>query len=56
MKKRYLKPEAEQIDVLVENYILNDSTRIPVDGNGDGTTPDAADRNRGDWGNLWEYM
>ena len=56
MKKRYLKPEAEQIDVLVENYILNDSTRIPVDGNGDGTTLDAADRNRGDWGNLWEYM
>ena len=56
MKKEYFKPETVQIDMLVENYILNDSTSVPINVNGDGTTSDATNRDRGDWGNLWENM
>ena len=57
MKNNYFKPEAELVDVRIDSYILNDS-------NGDGgtvkpdTDPDTvggfnANKNRGEWGNVW---
>lgn len=56
MKKEYLSPIAEMLDVTVETHILNDSyggTVTPGEG------PEAgggfgANKNRGEWGNVWK--
>lgn len=51
MKKDYLKPETVEVDLLMENYILNDSSnRMPITGEeGDSDTG----KHRGEWGNVW---
>ena len=50
MKKDYLRPEAEIINVEIGFTILNDSTTVdsgePNQGLGTG-------KHRGDWGNIW---
>ena len=56
MKKEYLSPIAEMLDITVENHILEDSyggTVTPGEG------PEAgggfgANKNRGEWGNVWK--
>ena len=50
MKKKYLTPETVTVNLNVESYILNDSTRIPV---GEDTKPSLNSSSRGEWGNLW---
>lgn len=49
MKKNYLKPETELVDVRIDSYILNDSVGF-VD---QPTGPKDAGQNRGEWGNVW---
>ena len=52
MKKNYLKPETEQVNLLVETFILDGSIIPGGDGeagNGDLSTG----RHRGEWGNVW---
>lgn len=54
MKKNYLKPEIEQINLFVEAAILigsneNESTIPGGEGNGKLET----NKNRGEWGNVW---
>ena len=51
MKKKYFTPETVTVNLNVESYILNDSTRIPV--NPEEVKPSAAGSSRGEWGNLW---
>lgn len=50
MKKKYFTPETVTVNLNVESYILNDSTRIPVGNDG---KPSLSNSNRGEWGNLW---
>lgn len=50
MKKKYFTPETVTVNLNVESYILNDSTRIPVTPE---EKPSAAGSSRGEWGNLW---
>lgn len=50
MLKTYLKPETEIINVTVENIIATS----PGMGMGGETDSSAANRRRGNWGNLWE--
>ena len=52
MKKKYFTPEAVTVNLNVESYILNDSTRIPVGNDG---KPSLSNSNRGEWGNLWSF-
>lgn len=58
MKKNYLKPEIEQINLFVEAAILinsndNEST-IPGAGEGGGNgTLEEPNKSRGQWGNVW---
>lgn len=58
MKKEYLSPIAEMLDVTVENHILDDSH-----GHGGTVTPGegpeagggfGANKNRGQWGDVWK--
>jgi hypothetical protein len=50
MKKKYFTPETVTVNLNVESYILNDSTRIPVTPE---VKPSGAGSSRGEWGNLW---
>ena len=50
MKKKYFTPETVTVNLNVESYILNDSTRIPVGNDG---KPSLNGSSRGEWGNLW---
>lgn len=49
MKKLYVKPEIEVIDIEIESYMATFST--PEDAP-EGDEADANDR-RGEWGDLW---
>ena len=51
MKKEYFKPEAEMLDMIIENHLLSASTEIPVT---PGVKPSASPDNRGEWGSLWD--
>ena len=51
MKKEYFKPVTVTVELTVENFMLNDSNRIPVGGQ---DKPSAAGSSRGEWGNLWK--
>ena len=57
MKKRYIKPEVEVMEI--ENEALMISMSVP-DGDGPGYGGEATDKEadangrRGSWGNLWE--
>lgn len=57
MKKNYLKPEIEQINLFVEAAILIDSNKnegkIPGAGEGEGNGKLETNKNRGEWGNVW---
>lgn len=50
MKKNYFKPEAELVDVRIDNYILNDSTDMTDLGGGGEAL---SNKHRGEWGNVW---
>ena len=52
MKKNYLKPETEQVNLLVETFIL-DASVIQGGGGTPGVDGEFANRNRGEWGNVW---
>ena len=52
MKKKYFTPETVTVNLNVESYILNDSTRMPVDQDAP-KGPSAAGSSRSEWGNLW---
>ena len=52
MKKIYLKPELELVDVVTESILA--TSLIPGNGNEtDDETNVAVGRNRGEWGNVW---
>ena len=58
MKKNYLKPELELVDVVTESSILSisGSNSSSVPGNNEETDDEtnmAVGRNRGEWGNVW---
>ena len=57
MKKNYLKPEIEQINLFVEAAILIDSNNnestVPGAGEGEGNGKLETNKNRGEWGNVW---
>lgn len=50
MKKMYVKPEMEVLEIEFESYMASFSN--PEDAEG-GEEADANDRRRGEWGNLW---
>ena len=50
MKKEYIKPEVDIVDVELSSMI---STSGLGEGDGESDNFDANDR-RGDWGNLWD--
>ena len=47
MKKDYLRPEAEIIDIVTGNLIAASATE------GEDNLPLDAGNHRGDWGNIW---
>ena len=54
MKKNYLKPETELVDIRIDSYILQDSYGGNVTpGEGPGNGGFGANKNRGEWGNVW---
>lgn len=51
MKKDYLKPEVYAVNLTGSSAILSASNIIDVKPGESG--PAAADKNRGEWGNVW---
>ena len=58
MKKRYMAPEATNVELALSPVMTTVSGETGNVGTGDGTagdnTPDLSAGNRGDWGNLWK--
>ena len=57
MKKRYVKPVMEVVEIENEILMMTMSGEQGSTGIGSGTagndTPDLSNRHRGTWGNLW---
>ena len=57
MKKQYVKPILEVVNIEYETMMLTVSGEQSSAGTGSGTagndTPDLSNRHRGTWGNLW---
>ena len=57
MKKNYFKPEVSAVDIILENFMLGASAGggsiIPGGSDKPGGDGDFANRNRGEWGNVW---
>ena len=53
MKKDYLRPEAEIIDIVTGNLIATSDTELPETGK---DQPLDAGNHRGEWGNIWGDM
>ena len=57
MKKNYFKPEVSAVDIILENFMLEASAGggsiIPGGSDKPGGDGDFANRNRGEWGNVW---
>ena len=58
MKKRYMAPEATNVELALSPVMTTVSGEQGNAGAGDGTvgdsTPDLSAGNRGEWGNLWK--
>ena len=54
MKKSYLKPESTRVELVISNFMLDDSNKIPVDGDGNNKVPSSAGEGRGQWGDVWK--
>lgn len=52
MKKDYLKPEAEMLDIVTSVYIAETSNNIG-EGNPEEPTIPLSNNSRGEWGNVW---
>ena len=53
MKKNYLKPEAFELAVVIDNIMAQTST--PVDNEENDNQGDfGAGKNRGEWGSVWK--
>ena len=51
MKKDYLKPELDVVEISIDTIMQSTSDQIPIiPGESDGRE---AGRNRGEWGNVW---
>ena len=50
MKKNYLKPEAEIIDIITSTFIAASANQGEDDQD---PGPGDAGKHRGDWGNIW---
>ena len=51
MKKDYLKPELDVVEISIDTIMQSTSNQIPIiPGEGDNRE---AGRNRGEWGNVW---
>lgn len=57
MKKVYVKPEIEVIEIEFESSMMADSVTSTLPDTGFGgegdADPNEANRHRGEWGNLW---
>lgn len=58
MKRIYIKPELEVLDVEIESYMLGLSSEESLPGTGNGGDSEGGmdadgNRYRGEWGNLW---
>ena len=51
MKKNYLKPSTELLDLVVSNIMVDTSTI--VGGGADPGEEAGVNRGRGEWGNVW---
>ena len=51
MKKNYFKPEAEVVDIVIDN-IMQDASK-PEIGGGNGNGIPLSNGHRGEWGNVW---
>ena len=56
MKKEYLSPIAEILDVTVESMLAQSGNTGLVPGGSElpGGDPEESNRNRGEWGNVWK--
>lgn len=58
MKKQYIKPAVEIVEIEQETLMLTASGEQTNAGTGSGTagddTPNLSNKHRGTWGNLWE--
>ena len=58
MKKQYVKPAIEAIEVEYESLMTTTSTETGETGTGDGTVgdeiPGLSNGRRGSWGDLWD--
>lgn len=58
MKKRYVKPDMEVLEIENEILMMAMSSEQSNVGTGNGPagdeTPDLSNKRRGTWGNLWE--
>ena len=53
MKKNYLKPQTNSVNMEIENYILDASNDAPIVDTPSGNGKDAGS-SRGEWGNVWK--
>ena len=58
MKKNYLKPSTELLDLVVSNIMVDTSqgggdNNTNIGGEDGGGWGDGANRGRGEWGNVW---
>lgn len=59
MKKDYVKPTIDVIEVEMESLMLSNSTETGSENSGEGSgsgqgTPDFTNGHRGSWGDLWD--